>query len=29
VNLALVNEFSTLFDKLGIDTASVLDAAGT
>ncbi len=29
VNIALVNEFSTLFDKLGIDTASVLDAAGT
>jgi UDP-N-acetyl-D-galactosamine dehydrogenase len=29
VNIALVNEFSTLFDKLGIDTAAVLDAAGT
>jgi UDP-N-acetyl-D-galactosamine dehydrogenase len=29
LNIALVNEFSTLFDKLGIDTASVLDAAGT
>jgi UDP-N-acetyl-D-galactosamine dehydrogenase len=29
VNIALVNEFSTLFQKLGIDTLSVLEAAGT
>lgn len=29
VNIALVNELSTLFNKLGIDTLSVLDAAQT
>ena len=29
VNIALINEFSTLFDKLNIDTHSVLEAAGT
>ena len=29
VNIALVNELSTLFNRLGIDTLSVLQAAGT
>jgi UDP-N-acetyl-D-galactosamine dehydrogenase len=29
VNIALVNELSTLFGRLGIDTLSVLEAAGT
>ena len=29
VNIALINEFSLLFDKLGIDTLDVLRAAGT
>ena len=29
VNIALINELATLFDKLGIDTHSVLEAAGT
>ncbi len=29
VNVALVNEFSIIFEKLGIDTASVLKAAAT
>ena len=29
VNIALVNELATLFGKLGIDTLSVLEAAGT
>lgn len=29
VNIALVNELATLFQKLGIDTMSVLEAAGT
>jgi UDP-N-acetyl-D-galactosamine dehydrogenase len=29
VNIALVNELSTLFNRLGIDTLSVLEAAGT
>jgi UDP-N-acetyl-D-galactosamine dehydrogenase len=29
VNIALVNEFSNLFNKLGIDTLSVLEAAAT
>ena len=29
VNIALINEFSLIFDKLGIDTKEVLDAAKT
>ncbi len=29
INIALVNELSILFDKLGVDTTSVLEAAGT
>jgi UDP-N-acetyl-D-galactosamine dehydrogenase len=29
VNIALINELALIFDKLGIDTQSVLDAAGT
>ena len=29
VNLALVNELSVLFDKLGVDSLEVLEAAGT
>ena len=29
VNIALINELSILFDKLGIDTTAVLNAAGT
>lgn len=29
VNIALINEFSIIFQKLGIDTESVLEAAGT
>jgi len=29
VNIALMNEFSMIFDKLNIDTKDVLDAAGT
>ncbi|MCO4783726.1 MAG: nucleotide sugar dehydrogenase [Candidatus Cloacimonetes bacterium] len=29
VNIALMNELAILFDKLGIDTRSVLEAAGT
>ncbi len=29
VNIALVNELSVIFNKLGIDTESVLEAAGT
>jgi len=29
VNIALINEFAIIFNKLGIDTESVLDAAGT
>ena len=29
VNIALINEFSLIFNKLGIDTESVLEAAGT
>ena len=29
LNIALVNEFSILFDKMNIDTQDVLDAAGT
>jgi UDP-N-acetyl-D-glucosamine/UDP-N-acetyl-D-galactosamine dehydrogenase len=29
LNIALINEFSLIFNKLGIDTESVLDAAGT
>ena len=29
VNIALVNEFALIFEKLGIDTAEVLNAAGT
>lgn len=29
VNIALVNELSLIFDRLGIDTADVLEAAGT
>jgi UDP-N-acetyl-D-galactosamine dehydrogenase len=29
VNIALVNELAILFDRLGIDTLSVLEAAGT
>jgi len=29
VNIALVNEFSILFNKLGLDTLEVLEAAGT
>lgn len=29
VNIGLVNEFSLIFDKLGIDTQAVLEAAGT
>jgi UDP-N-acetyl-D-glucosamine/UDP-N-acetyl-D-galactosamine dehydrogenase len=29
VNIALINELALIFDKLGIDTKSVLDAAGT
>ena len=29
VNIALINEFSLLFEKLGIDTLDVLEAAGT
>lgn len=29
VNIALINELAKLFDKLGIDTHSVLEAAGT
>ena len=29
VNIALVNEFALLFNKLGIDTQEVLEAAGT
>jgi len=29
LNIALINEFSLIFDKLGIDTHEVLDAAGT
>ncbi len=29
VNIALVNELSLIFDKLGIDTLEVLEAAGT
>lgn len=29
VNIALINELAVLFEKLGIDTGDVLDAAGT
>ena len=29
VNIALINEFSVIFNKLGIDTLEVLEAAGT
>jgi UDP-N-acetyl-D-galactosamine dehydrogenase len=29
LNIALVNEFSLIFEKLGLDTQAVLDAAGT
>jgi UDP-N-acetyl-D-glucosamine/UDP-N-acetyl-D-galactosamine dehydrogenase len=29
VNIALINEFAMIFNKLGIDTESVLEAAGT
>ncbi len=29
VNIALINELAVIFNKLGIDTQSVLDAAGT
>jgi len=29
VNIALINEFAIIFNKLGIDTKSVLEAAGT
>lgn len=29
INIAFVNELSLIFDKMGIDTKSVLDAAGT
>jgi UDP-N-acetyl-D-glucosamine/UDP-N-acetyl-D-galactosamine dehydrogenase len=29
VNIALINELALIFDKLGIDTESVLEAAGT
>ena len=29
VNIALINEFSIIFQKLGIDTESILEAAGT
>lgn len=29
VNIALVNELALIFDKLGIDTLDVLEAAGT
>lgn len=29
VNIALINEFSLIFDKMGIDTTEVLQAAGT
>ena len=29
INIALINELATLFDKLGIDTESVLKTAGT
>jgi UDP-N-acetyl-D-galactosamine dehydrogenase len=29
LNIALINELSTIFHKVGIDTADVLDAAGT
>jgi len=29
INIAFVNELALIFDKLGIDTASVLEAAGT
>lgn len=29
LNIALINEFSIIFNKLGIDTQSVLEAAGT
>lgn len=29
VNIALVNEFAMIFNKMGIDTGEVLDAAGT
>ncbi|MEP1094975.1 MAG: nucleotide sugar dehydrogenase [Cyclobacteriaceae bacterium] len=29
INIAFVNELSVIFDKLGIDTSEVLDAAGT
>ena len=29
VNIALINELSMIFDKLGIDTTEVLEAAGT
>ena len=29
LNIALINEFSLIFNKLGIDTESVLDAAGS
>lgn len=29
INIALVNEFSLIFNKLGIDTLEVLEAAGT
>lgn len=29
INIALVNEFAIIFNKMGIDTGEVLDAAGT
>ena len=29
VNIALVNEFAMMFNKMGVDTQAVLDAAGT
>ena len=29
INIALVNEFAMIFDRLGIDTGAVLEAAGT
>ncbi len=29
VNIALVNELALIFDRLGIDTQDVLDAAGS
>jgi UDP-N-acetyl-D-galactosamine dehydrogenase len=29
LNIALMNELSIIFDKLGIDTTEVLEAAGT